>query len=237
LQEEAQSDAQGTFRVRGLHPGCKYQLRVRTDNEHTSAGAYPSFYDVEVVDGHVHGLEFVIRPVMSEMHITGHIHTAPEHLSKLTVVMYSMNEPDKQLHSVHMQHSRMFFIQHIPIDNQQYVLRVRSSAAADQFDQSQLPEIVFTANESAKFINLEFNPKPKTIEVEISKASYAAIPVGLIIAFIVYNYKTTVPMAEQLVAQAADMCVSLVHKAQQHARHASPDNANQARRRVKTRKT
>lgn len=61
----------GKFRVRGLNPGCEYQLRVRSDGEAVSAGAYPAFYMVKVTDGDVKDFDFVLRPVITTMEVQG----------------------------------------------------------------------------------------------------------------------------------------------------------------------
>lgn len=47
VQEEDVTNDDGSFRLRGLQPGCTYRLTLRQEGQAIS-GAYPNFYDVTV---------------------------------------------------------------------------------------------------------------------------------------------------------------------------------------------
>lgn len=79
---EAVTEVDGTYRLRGLRPGSRYDVRVKRNA--FVDGAAPAAVPVHMVSGDRRGLDFVMFHAPSVSQIAGAVDTSPEWLPYLT---------------------------------------------------------------------------------------------------------------------------------------------------------
>ena len=79
---EAVTEADGTYRLRGLRPGSRYDVHVKKNA--FVDGAAPAAVPVHMVSGDRRGLDFVVFRAPSISQIAGAVDAAPEWLPYLT---------------------------------------------------------------------------------------------------------------------------------------------------------
>ena len=84
--EEGTSDAQGSFRIRGLKPGVGYSIRVSTSATRHERGS-PSAIAIEMSSGgdYTKGLDFMAFRRSKLLDLVGSVDTEEAHLSSITV--------------------------------------------------------------------------------------------------------------------------------------------------------
>ena len=85
--EEAQSDANGQFRLRALQPGRRYQIHVKQSEGERVERASPPSIPIQMGNADVKsGVEFIVfRRSTNKADLTGVVETSPELLPTLTV--------------------------------------------------------------------------------------------------------------------------------------------------------
>eukprot|EP01087_Luapelamoeba_hula_P013714 TRINITY_DN3937_c0_g1_i1.p1 TRINITY_DN3937_c0_g1~~TRINITY_DN3937_c0_g1_i1.p1 ORF type:complete len:545 (+),score=118.07 TRINITY_DN3937_c0_g1_i1:403-2037(+) len=154
FSDEANTDATGSFRVRGLQPGASYVVDlplVGSDHQVTANGidrALPSNHTVTVTDGDdVTGVEFLVFRRPTKALLTGHVvvtttvtpHTSPQHaqytpavvLPQLWVELYNKADRDTAIARVGLGPSGFFDFGWLPAD--EYRVRVAASLSRRQY--------------------------------------------------------------------------------------------------------
>ncbi len=92
LQEEAVSEANGSFRIKGLRPECQYAVRIKLSdekNKHISQ-SIPKIHLIRVEDHDVTNIRLVVFRKMTQMDVSGDVLTDYEHLPSLKVSLFLM---------------------------------------------------------------------------------------------------------------------------------------------------
>uniref|UniRef100_A0A914VZ87 Nodal modulator 3 n=1 Tax=Plectus sambesii TaxID=2011161 RepID=A0A914VZ87_9BILA len=249
VQEEDVTNEEGAFRLRGLQPGCTYRLTLRPEGQAIS-GAYPNFYDVTVTNGDVKGRDFVLRPAQVTMEVAGRVVIPEALLASTKVVLYREDRPETPVQTLQLQQASMFYLQSIPIDNSVYIARLQTTLPSAQFERFDLPEISFRASSTFKFLTFRFDPKKRPVDVEISKTSYVALPLAVLIALLGYNYAKVLPFAQDLLQRTIESVQPLLAAKRRSSSPAQTsaepmddgglgafDSASSMKRRQKIRKT
>ena len=206
LQEESKTEADGSFRIRGLQPSCTYIIRLQQEagiNQHIERTA-PNVRKVKVDDSDIHDVHMIAFRRMNQMDLSGNVNTDHTFLPTLKVLMYRENNPDAPIYTVKLDSTSFFHLPSVSIDNQEYVLRLESSLTRATYKYD-LPEITFTANSTYRHFTFHFHPQNRRVEQELSQGSFLILPLTLLIIFISYNYKQLLPMLTQLMGQVQAM--------------------------------
>ncbi|XP_014293397.1 BOS complex subunit NOMO3 isoform X1 [Halyomorpha halys] len=199
-QEEATSGNNGHFRIRGLQPGCGYNVRVKVGpevNQHISR-ATPENITIKVEASDVENLHlYALRPEWRTdvvVHITPE---RPEDLKTLRVRLSSEEAPDSTIHVIKLSDYKpsasgyslktiVVPFPPLPADGRSYIVRLESTLSQSTHSYTNRP-VHFKANSSFKLIRLVFSPKPRLKEPELSQSSYLVLPLILLFTAIIYN--------------------------------------------------
>jgi len=166
------------------------------DNQEFPA-TFPRKFPISVKAQDIVDVVLVLRPHLTTTDITGRIECERDLLPFLRVVLFKGDSPTP-VHSLHLQGS-MFFFPPVNMDNSTYTARLESSLNAADYENFKFPELTVKANETFRFLNFEFKPKKKSPEAEISKHSFIALPLAIILVLLAYNYEKVLPLAREWV--------------------------------------
>jgi hypothetical protein len=195
IQEESKTENDGTFRIRGLQPGCQYTVQLKSGdaNAHIERST-PRSKRIQVVDGDVSGVNLIAFRRLTQMDISGNIvgESSMEHINTLKVYLYKESSPDSPVHTVSLGPTSFFYLSPVAIGNQNYILKLSTSLSHTAYEYS-LPSVHFTANVSHRHFTLKFEPKRKIVDHDTTHSSFLILPFTLAILFIGYNYKMVLP--------------------------------------------
>lgn len=84
LGEEGVADNDGSFRVRGLRPGCTYDLSVR-DKEGKFSRVIPEALPIRVSHEDFFNAHFIAMRPLAGLDLSGYVITPTEHLQSIKV--------------------------------------------------------------------------------------------------------------------------------------------------------
>ncbi|XP_076438247.1 BOS complex subunit NOMO1-like [Babylonia areolata] len=245
-QEEAKTEQDGTYRIRGLQPKCQYDVHLKTGpvNTHIERSG-PKSRLIQVVDQDFTDIHIIAFRRMNQVDISGNVVTAEEFLASLKAPPVREDSPDSPVHSITLGRSTFFYFPTLQMDSTKYTLRLECSLPRSQYEFVN-PEVSFTANMSFKHYKFMFEPKRKMVDQELTPGSFLILLVIGVVVLVVYNYQTVVPM----VTQALGQMQGFAQQQQQHQQHrhqglgggaeafaeANPSESSPTRKRVKARK-
>lgn len=194
-QEEATTEANGRYRIRGLQPGCQYTVRIRNDGENVKTlvdRTIPSARTVTVTNDDVHNVNIVAISPLSYVDVIGRITASSnEHYKTLRVQLYKKGNSDNPIYSQRVESPLnvksqvnpgiMVFFPRIPFDGKTYVIELTTTLSEKNFKYT-LPVVSFETNRSTIYRELEFNPEIRSTEGDLNQNSISAlILLGLVI--------------------------------------------------------
>ncbi|KAH6937604.1 hypothetical protein HPB50_001893 [Hyalomma asiaticum] len=173
-QEEALSDAEGAFRLRGLLPGCAYQLQLKPGANPHIERAEPPKRQLIVTDADLTNVRVIVFRFFNQMDITGHIVTDAKHLPGLKVRVVVDDAPDQTLHTVTPGPGGFFLLPPLTRDGRTYCLQLEGSSSNGG--------TCFHGNVSHRHVTLRHAPElPPHPEHEIvARSSLLALPVTVV---------------------------------------------------------
>ena len=90
LGEEALTESEGRFRVRGLRPGCTYDLSVR-DKDGKFSRVAPGLVSVNVREEDSFDIRFIAFRPLTGFELSGYVATSIEHLPFVKVIFRIFN--------------------------------------------------------------------------------------------------------------------------------------------------
>lgn len=213
FQEESKTEQDGSYRIRGLQPGCEYivQLKSSDVNVHIERST-PKFRKIKIVESDLTGVNLIAFRRMNQMDLSGNVITAQEYVGSLKVNLYKESNLDSALHSLSLGQTSFFYLPSIAIDNQNYIIKMTSTLPHSGYDYVETV-IPFVANCSFKHFTIKFDPLRKTTEQELSHSSFFVLPFTLLVLYIGYNYKQVLP----LVKQHADTLLNIISRRTSHS--------------------
>ncbi|KAL4228821.1 hypothetical protein ACF0H5_011861 [Mactra antiquata] len=209
-QEESKTEVNGNYRIRGLQPHCTYEVRLKIGdmNKHIERAAPKSRF-VQVENSDFIGVNIIAFRRMNQMDISGNVVTESEYLPTLKVRLYKEDNPGVPMFTAPLGVVSFFYLPSLQMDDSVYFVRLESSLSKNthEFDQ---PEIELRANLSYKHLTFKFEPKRKSLEQELSQSSVLMLPLSILVAFAIYNYKKLQPFLQQILGQV----FTLVQKSQ-----------------------
>ncbi|BFZ14363.1 hypothetical protein BsWGS_17402 [Bradybaena similaris] len=200
-QEESKTEADGSYRIRGLQPKCTYDIHLKSGevNTHVERTAPQSrFVSVEASD--LHEINIIAFRRMSQMDISGNVKTDLKFLPTLKVRLVSEAQPDTPIQTISLSKSTFFYLPSLVIDNKNYLLSLESSLSRSEYDY-RLPSVEFPANRSHRHFTFEFNPKPRAVDQDLNQGSFLFLPFVAIVIALAYNYNTVIPYILNLYQQ------------------------------------
>lgn len=193
-QEEATTEQNGQYRIRGLQPGCKYTIRVRSNSESTTIvdRTIPSERVITVEKSDVQDVNIIAISPLAYVDVIARITASNnDHYKSLRVQLYKKGNPDSPLYTQRVESplnaksrvnpGAMVFFPRIPFDAKSYIVELTTSLSDKNFKFT-LPMEQFEANRSTIYLELDFSPEIRLNENELNQNSFSAlILLGLVI--------------------------------------------------------
>ncbi|XP_025074789.1 nodal modulator 3 [Pogonomyrmex barbatus] len=197
LQEEATTEENGNFRIRGLQPTCTYAFRLKPNvesNAHIQRTS-PNSQLIQPVED-IHGLRLIAFHPISRTDVSVHVTSAePEHYRTIKVKLCREDAPDSPVHisKLDVQQStskntdtnyNAGFLVHFPplqADGRKYFVQLESTLSQAMHKYRTVP-VYFEANSSFKYVKLTFNAERKVDQGEMNQTSVIALPFIILIA-------------------------------------------------------
>lgn len=197
-QEEAVSDNQGAFRIRGLLPKCHYDLRLKVGsgiNQHVQR-TLPASRTVHTDNDDIRDLKLIVLRPFTQMDVAAKVNTDPQHLSSLVARLYREDLPDSPIHTVKLGLHPFFMLPPMTADKRTYFLRLDSNLPTSQYDYSS-PEITFVADAAFKHLNLSFQPTLRSVDAELNQGTVLGFVIAILVVAAAFNYNRLGPFMEK----------------------------------------
>ncbi|XP_055686792.1 BOS complex subunit NOMO1 [Lutzomyia longipalpis] len=197
-QEETNSEANGHFRIRGLQPGCTYDVQVKKGG---GAGGniqvdrtIPAKHKIEMKNADVKDASIIAISPLEFIDVTARVMASNNnHYKSLKISLFKKGNMDKPVYSQRIDSPLnpksninpgiMVFFPRIPFDGKStYIVDLKTSLSEKNFKFNQ-PVAQFIANESTIFIELNFNADVRTTDGDLNPNSIVALVLILLIGF------------------------------------------------------
>ncbi|XP_017891823.1 nodal modulator 3 [Ceratina calcarata] len=199
-QEEATTEENGAFRIRGLQPTCTYAFRLKPNaevNAHIQRTSPASVLIQATSD--VRSLRLVGFHPISRTDVSVHVvSTQPEHYRTLRVKLCKEDMPDSPVHTSKLEAQQpgkagstynAGFLVHLPplqADGKKYFVQLESSLSHALHKYKTVP-FYFEANSSFKYVKLIFNAQRKIDQSDMNQTSVVALPFILLVTVAFFN--------------------------------------------------
>ncbi|XP_001654625.2 nodal modulator 1 isoform X1 [Aedes aegypti] len=195
--EESTSEANGQYRIRGLHPGCQYRVRVRTDGPSSNVDrSIPKEKVINVEKGDVRDVNMIAISPIAFVDVTIRVLASENDFYKSLKIFLYKKGSDSPVHSQRIESPLnpkskinpgiMVFFPRIPFDGKTYYIELTSTLSDKNYKYS-LPMVEFTANSSSFFSEMHFRPELRTAESDLNQNSLSAIVLILLVGFIFFK--------------------------------------------------
>lgn len=196
-QEEGTTESNGQYRIRGLQPGCKYTIQVRSrDEEQTLVErTIPKSRTVTVQNDDVTGINIIAISPITYVDVVARITASNnEYYKSLRVTLYRKGNADSPIYSQRVESplnvkSRvnpgiMVFFPRIPYDQKAYIVELGTTLSDKNFKFT-LPVESFVSNRSSIYVELDFSPEIRLNEGDFNQNSISAL---VLIALVVIAF-------------------------------------------------
>lgn len=210
-QEEATTEANGLYRIRGLQTGCDYRIRLgQNDNVDRSM---PSERPIHVETADALNVNFIaVIPIRICDVIVKIKSKNNDHYKSLKIQMFRKDSPDTPFYTQRIENLMlpksksisdvMVFMPRIGANDFQKNFFIElTTTLSDKNYKLKLDTIHFTANMSRQYFELEFNPILRQPESELNKNSLAALFLIFIVGFVFFKQELVIEVAKNLMAR------------------------------------
>uniref|UniRef100_A0A1I8P9T7 Uncharacterized protein n=1 Tax=Stomoxys calcitrans TaxID=35570 RepID=A0A1I8P9T7_STOCA len=204
-QEEATTEKNGKYRIRGLNPGCEYTIRVKdagTSGNNVDR-SIPTTRSVKIASADVQGVNFLAISPITFVDVTLRVTASSNDFYKsLRVIMYRKGAYDSPVYSQRLDtplnpKSRynpgiMVFFPRIPLDGKTYVVELKSTLSDKTYTYSVRSE-QFVADTPSVYVELDFRPEVKSYEGDLNQNSISALVLVALVA--IAFFKQDIAMA------------------------------------------
>jgi hypothetical protein len=225
-QEDATTEANGQFRIRGLLPGvslfcitplsltemnlnfkpfmqCEYTVRMKTGDGFNKnvERTLPLSTTVKVEDSDVSGLRFSVIKAVNQADVLITVDVLElEHLRTIKLNLFREDQPGVVLQSLKLDNSPLVILPVLPMDGRKYFIQLESNLGRHNYDYPN-PELSFTANTSVQHLSLRFHPRRKTVDAsETTQVSIRGVLVALLVGLAVYYRESLGPLLNRALA-------------------------------------
>ncbi|GAB0096259.1 nodal modulator 1 [Sergentomyia squamirostris] len=193
-QEETISEANGQFRIRGLQPGCTYDVQVKIEGNTQVDRTIPAKRVIEMKDTDVKDATIIAISPLGFIDVTARVvASSNNHYKSLKISLYKKGNIDKPIYTQKVDSPLqmksqvnpgiMVFFPRIPFDGKStYIVDLRTTLSEKNF-KFNTPSVQFIANESTIFVELNFNAEVRTTDGDLNPNSIVALVLILFIGF------------------------------------------------------
>ncbi|EDW08984.1 nodal modulator 3 [Drosophila mojavensis] len=190
-QEEAFSETNGQYRIRGLQPGCTYTVRVVTDDDKVYR-SIPKNHTVTVANEDVRNINLIAVNPIKIVDITARIMASHNDFYKtLRIVMYKQGASDSPVFSQRVASPLnpkssynpgiMVYFPRIPRDGKTYVVELQSTLSEKTYSYK-LPSFTFVADRCSVYVKLDFNAEVRSTDADLNQNSISALVLIALVA-------------------------------------------------------
>jgi len=186
-QESAKSDENGQYKLRGLQPGCAYNIRMMKNEENSQIERLaPANQVFQIQQEDITNVNFIVFMKPTKFHLTAHIDTELDYLPTLKVLLYDDENLNIPILTIPV--GVFKYIEFPPLQPKTYVLKLKSSLSQSTHE-TQSTMVTVTPNDdlSKKHAKLKFHATPRKIDMEPTQ-SVIALPFAVAFVFLAYNY-------------------------------------------------
>lgn len=189
-QEEASVEPNGSYRIRGLQPGCQYSVRVqRTSNVDRTI---PDEQVISIDNSDLKSVNIIAISPLAFVDVIARVYAANNDFYKtLRISLYKKGSADSPVYSQRIESPLnvkgrinpgiMVFFPRIPYDDKTYFVELSTTLSDKSFAYT-MPVESFVTNRSSIFVELNFEPKVRSIESELNQNSLSALLLIILIA-------------------------------------------------------
>ena len=199
LQEESKTESDGRFQLRGLQPGCRYQLQVKAGetSAHIERTA-PLATTLDVQHADISDVHIIAFRRINRLDVSAHINCSQEFLPHLRLSVYQDSQHDSPVHTVQLAQTSFVYLPPLNIDQQKYHIKLESSLSKALYYYT-LPEVSFVADTSFRHFTLSFEPVRKSVEQEMNHSSFLIVPFTLLLVVLAYHHQAILPFISSAV--------------------------------------
>ncbi|XP_071858725.1 BOS complex subunit NOMO3 isoform X2 [Bombus fervidus] len=200
LQEEATTEENGSFRIRGLQPTCTYAFRLKPNAEVNAHIQRTSPISTSIrTSSDVRDLRLVAFHPIARTDVSVHVLSMqPEHYRTLKVKLCREDTPDSPIHTSRLNTQQLSkvdsaynagFLVHFPplqADGKKYFVQLESSLSHALHKYRTIP-FYFEANSSFKYVKLTFDAERKVDQSDMNQTSVVALPFIIFITIAFFN--------------------------------------------------
>jgi len=189
LQEETVTEADGTYRLRGLQPDCEYDVKVKVgESSPEIERAGPTIRRITIGSVDVTGIDFIVFYKPKTFQLTAAIDVDTKWLPNIKVLLYREDNFDYPVHSVTPGHAKFVHFPPLPLGNQFYVVRLESTLSKKTHEFDATSASFTTEGSFKKHVELKFSVTQKKVEFETTQSVFA-LPFAVILLVLGYNYE------------------------------------------------
>lgn len=198
-QEEAATEFNGQYRIRGLQTGCDYKIRLQKNANVDRS--IPAERSVEVKATDTENVNLIaINPINICDVIVKVKSKTNDYYKTLKIQMYKKDSPDTPIYSQRIENLMMpkskeneNILVHLPRIqandyNKFFFIEVTTTLSEKNYN-FKLPSIQFSANTSSLYYIVEFDPILKQPESELNKNSLVALLLIFIVGFVFLKHE------------------------------------------------
>lgn len=198
-QEEALTESNGQYRIRGLQTGCDYKIRLQKNANVDRS--IPKDQSVEVKTVDTENVDFIaINPINLCDVVVKVTAKTVEHYKTLKIQMFKKESPDTPFYSQRIENlmlpkskstdSILVFMPRINANDYQKSFFIELTTTLSEKNYNfKLPSIQFTANTSSLYFKFNFDPILKQAETELNKNSLVALMLIFIVGFVFLKHE------------------------------------------------
>lgn len=210
-QEEAMTEFNGQYRIRGLQTGCDYKIRLQKNANVDRS--IPSERSVAVKVADTENVNFIaINPINLCDVIVKVKSKNNDHYKTLKIQMYRKDSHDTPFYSQRIENlmmpkskqndNIMVFMPRINANDFGKVFYIElTTTLSDKNYNFKLPSIQFIANTSSHYFEVEFDPVLKQPDTELNKNSLVALMLIFIVGFVFLKQEFVFEMVSNLWAK------------------------------------
>lgn len=208
--EETDTDADGSFRLKGLMPNSKYLIKIDSANTRIDRSS-PNSMEVQVETKDITALNFVAFRKLSMFDLTGTLNSSvsEDNFKTIEVVLASASKPDKVIKTARVCKALPFFeFKALPEDK--YVVYARSSLPVRTYD-FVAPKVTATV-EDHTHVTVDFDAQFKKQDVqEFVQGSLFQLILFFCASFCILNKDMVLQQAPGIIEGVASKVLSLAN--------------------------
>lgn len=207
-QEDATTEKNtGNYRIRGLLPGCSYDVQVKsgsTENSNVDR-TVPVSHTIQIEQTDVKDVNFVAFSPIAFVDVIARVYASKnDYYKSLRIKLYKKGSSDSPIYSQRIESplnpkSRinpgiMVYFPRIPFDGNTYFVELTTTLSDKHFTYN-LPAESFLSNRSSIFIEMDFSPEVRTSDNELSQNSLSALLLVGLIAIVFFKQDLAMELA------------------------------------------